>query len=239
MVEQLRRLARILRERISADSWRVLYGLFLRFQEADQSSPFRGGNALELLAETTLSLAAFSGLAMESMTRGAGWRFLDIGRRVERALQMEQLLRFGLRFGADNEPACVETLLEIADSAITYRSRYLSSMQADLMLDLLLLDETNPRSVAFQLARLSEHAEHLPAIATGAALQPETSMLLELTGLLRRVQVEELVERDDSGRRPRLEQALDRQVEVLGELAISLTRNYLAHATPARVVTIA
>ena len=237
MVEQLRRLARILRERISADSWRVLYGLFLRFQEAEPATPFRGGNALELLAETTLSLAAFSGLAMESMTRGAGWRFLDIGRRVERALQMEQLLRFGLRFGADNEAACVETLLEIADSAITYRSRYLSSMQADLMLDLLLLDETNPRSVAFQLARLSEHAEHLPAIATGAVLQPETTMLLELTGLLRRVRVEELVERDDSGRRPRLEQALDRQVEVLGELAVSLTRNYLAHATPARVVT--
>jgi len=131
MVDQLRRLARLMRERMSADTWRVLYGLSLRFQDADPESPFRGTHALELLAESTLSLAAFSGLAMESMTRGAGWRFLDTGRRVERALQMTQLLQFGLRFRADDEGACVESLLEIDDSSITYRSRYLASLQTD------------------------------------------------------------------------------------------------------------
>ena len=237
MVDQLRRLARLMRERLSADTWRVLYGLFLRFQDVDPESPFRGTHALELLAESTLSLAAFSGLAMESMTRGAGWRFLDTGRRIERALQMTQLLRFGLRFGADDEGACVESLLEIADSSITYRSRYLASLQTDLMLDLLLLDDTNPRSVAFQLARLGEHAEELPPVATGAALQPETEVLLKLTGLLRRADLTELGRRDAEGRLLALDAMLSEIVVGLGELSLSLTRNYLAHAATPRLVT--
>ena len=112
--------------------------------------------------DAIMTLSAFSGLVMESMTRGDGWRFLDIGRRLERALQMVELLRHGLGYRAATESGQLEVLLEIADSSLTYRSRYLTSMQADLVLDLLLLDEANPRSAAFQLARLREHVDQLP-----------------------------------------------------------------------------
>ena len=94
---------------------------------------------------------------MEGMTRGHGWRFLDIGRRLERALQMAELLRTALGFATHADAGRLEALLEIADSSITYRSRYLTSLQTDLVLDLLLADEANPRSMAFQLARLREH----------------------------------------------------------------------------------
>jgi uncharacterized alpha-E superfamily protein len=106
--------------------------------------------------------SAFSGMVMESMTRGDGWRFLDIGRRIERAAQMVDLIRHGLGFECEADSGQLEVLLEIADSSITYRSRYLTSMQPDLVLDLLLLDEANPRSVAYQLARLREHIDRLP-----------------------------------------------------------------------------
>ena len=75
---------------------------------------------------------------------------------------MVELLRHGLGFDPAKESGQLEVLLEIADSSLTYRSRYLTSMQADLVLDLLLLDEANPRSVAFQLARLREHIDQLP-----------------------------------------------------------------------------
>ena len=71
-------------------------------------------------------------------------------------------MRHGLNPASRDESGELQTLLEIADSSLTYRSRYLTSMRADLVLDLLLLDEANPRSAAFQLARLREHVEELP-----------------------------------------------------------------------------
>lgn len=105
------------------------------------------------------------------------------------------------------------------------------------MLDLLLSDDTNPRSVAFQLARLGEHAEELPPVATGAALQPETEVLLRLTGLLWRADLTELGTRDVDGRLPALDAMLGEIVAGLADLSLSLTRNYLAHAAPPRLVT--
>ena len=77
------------------------------------------------------TLAAFGGLVMESMTRGDGWRFLDMGRRIERAWQVVDLIRQGLGFACPRHSGQLEILLEIADSSITYRSRYLTSMQTD------------------------------------------------------------------------------------------------------------
>src|SRR4029450_5632749 len=89
-------------------------------------------------------LAAFSGMEMENMTRGHGWRFLDVGRRLERAMNMASLVRTVLPPApADN--AVLEPLLEIADSSMTYRRRYFARPQLSPVLDLLLLDDTNTR----------------------------------------------------------------------------------------------
>ena len=119
-------------------------------------------DVLDLLEELVISLAAFGGLAMESMTRGPGWRFLDMGRRLERAAHTASLLDSTLTTVAGSEGPLLEALLEIADSSMTYRRRYLSSMQTAPVLDLLLADETNPRSLAFQLVALAGHVDHLP-----------------------------------------------------------------------------
>ena len=155
-------MAWLLRDRISVDAWRILNQLDQQFSAPPPPEPIRISGAQTVLDHAIITLSAFSGLVMESMTRGDGWRFLDIGRRLERAVQMVELLRHGLGFDCDTDSGQLEVLLEIADSSITYRSRYLTSMQADLVLDLLLLDEANPRSIAFQLARLREHIEQLP-----------------------------------------------------------------------------
>ena len=108
--------------------------------------------------------AALSGLSAENMTRGPNWLFMDLGRRIERASHLAWLVR-QTRVRADAlETEHIRTVLEIADSAMTYRSRYLNLFQLVPFVDLLLLDEANPRSVAFQLAAIESHLRELPRI---------------------------------------------------------------------------
>ncbi len=104
---------------------------------------------MDLLDNAVITLSAFSGLLSENTTRGFGWRFLEIGRRMERALHTSELLRCGLGSAADDIEPCLQVLLQIADSTITYRRRYPTTLQTDLVLQLLLVDESNPRSVGF------------------------------------------------------------------------------------------
>ena len=99
-------------------------GIFLVPAEMMQA-----GAAQDRLNHAIITLSAFAGLVMEGMTRGDGWRFLDIGRRLERALQMAELLRNSLTGEAPPDIGVLEAVLEIADSSITYRSRYLTSLQ--------------------------------------------------------------------------------------------------------------
>jgi uncharacterized alpha-E superfamily protein len=107
-------------------------------------------------------LAAFSGMEMENMTRGHGWRFLNLGRRLERSVNLLAVLREALGVSRSADGAIVEPLLEIADSSMTYRRRYYAQPRLAPALHLLLLEETNTRGLAFQLAAVSEHIGLLP-----------------------------------------------------------------------------
>src|SRR5262249_35017941 len=176
-LKALKRVAGTARDRISTDMWRVLHGLALKPPTA-QDAEFWGAedqlatpdtdrrmplsDVLDLLDRTVSTLSAFGGLAMESMTRGQGWRFLAMGRRLERALNTIALLRSALVAVGSMEGPLLEALLEVADSSMTYRRRYLGSLQTAPVLDLLLADESNPRSLAFQLAALSHEVDDLP-----------------------------------------------------------------------------
>ncbi len=95
------------------------------------------------------------------MTRGHGWRFLDLGRRVERSVNVVTLVQGGLAIEAEGL-SVLEPMLEIADSIMTYRRRYFAQPQLPGVLDLLLADDTNPRSLAFQVNALADHASLLP-----------------------------------------------------------------------------
>src|SRR5262249_3189604 len=106
-------------------------------------------------------LAAFSGMEMENMTRGHGWRFLDVGRRLERSLNLTALLRSAVAV-RPSEGAILQPLLEVADSTMTYRRRYFARPQLQLVLDLLVSDHANTRALAFQVEALSHHVQHLP-----------------------------------------------------------------------------
>ena len=98
------------------------------------------------------------------MTRGPNYLFLDLGRRLERALHLAWLLRQTVASPDARETEHMRILLEIDDSAMTYRSRYFNVFQLVPFIDLLMLDEHNPRSCAFQLAAIESHLRELPRI---------------------------------------------------------------------------
>ena len=124
-----------------------------------------------------VDLAALAGLATESTVRGPAWRFLDIGRRLERALAVLGAIEAGLGRDVDmfTLQPLAETVLAANESLVTYRRRYRSDVVLDAVLDLLVGDETNPRGLAFQLDRLREHMAAL-AWAEGLALIDRASI---------------------------------------------------------------
>jgi uncharacterized circularly permuted ATP-grasp superfamily protein/uncharacterized alpha-E superfamily protein len=155
----------------------------------------RDGQALDATSQAMSRVLAFSatlsGLAAENMVRGGGRLFLDLGRRVERAQAVADQIACTLEFpGVAQHPARVEhglrLALELCDSSITYRSRYLSVLQPAPALDLLLADDGNPRGLAFQLASmraiLSEIAGGGDAslVAGAAALQDEPQAMVRM-----------------------------------------------------------
>ncbi|MBV8731674.1 MAG: circularly permuted type 2 ATP-grasp protein, partial [Acidobacteriia bacterium] len=233
-IRQVRRLGWLLRDRISADAWRILNQLEQQLPSQIPPEPLRFSAAQALLDQAIGTLSAFSGLVMESMTRGDGWRFLDIGRRLERALQMVAVLRYGLGFDCDTDSGQLEVLLEIADSSITYRSRYLTSMQPDLVIDLLLMDEANPRSVAYQLACLREHVDYLPSTRTSIRRGAEARLSISLLAAVQLAEVRDLGCADGRGTRANLEKLLNRISTELRQLSETLTREYFNQAGPSR-----
>jgi uncharacterized alpha-E superfamily protein len=105
-------------------------------------------------------LAGFAGLVHENMYRGTGWRFLDIGRRLERALEMSRLAAHLTGPGAPLE--LLDLFVEIGDSVMTHRRLHKVNSGRLAVIDLLALDEANPRSIAFQLAEMKAHIATLP-----------------------------------------------------------------------------
>jgi uncharacterized alpha-E superfamily protein len=222
---EILRVARLLRDRISTDAWRVLNQIHTQFNDTAAPEPLRVSRAQDLLDQAVLSLSAFSGLAVENMTRGHGWRFLDMGRRLERAVQSVQLVRNGLGFdGMATDPE-LSMVLEIADGTLTYRSRYLNSMQFDLLLDLLLLDEGNPRSVAYQLSKLRKHVDRLPESHPNSGHPREARLALSLISSVQLAEAQELVNLSD------LDRFTARLLNDLTLLSDTLTRVYFTQQT--------
>lgn len=250
--ESIRNIAVACRDRLSEDSWRVLSGLTIepltcQLDKTDtldlqgQDAPL--DNALDIIetSEQLLDrLSAFAGMSHENMTRNRAWVFLDLGRRIERAHQLSRLLLalFGIDDEADLDGEDMIFALQIADSFITFRSRYRFAPELHLVIDLLIIDETNPRSLAYQLAQITEHIARLPKSADDAIRSPDQRLALDLLTKVRLADVNELSsEVDPEGRRTALRDlllVLDKQLPRLSEL---LSRQYfsLADEQPQRL----
>ena len=213
------------RYRLSADTWRILNRLEPDARQRPGRLPLVF--AASMLNTLVLDLAAFNGMEMENMTRGHGWVFLDLGRRIERAAALAQLLRAVLDAG-EQTGRLLEPALEISDSVMTYRRRYFTEASVAGMLELLVLDAANPRSLAFQLARIEAHGRELPEGAHRDGVAALRRRVEKLTAELRSF--------DASGFEavPVAEAAdfLERVIIEMGGISELLTQVFFSHVTP-------
>jgi uncharacterized alpha-E superfamily protein len=189
IADHLQRLAMFIRDRTSTDLWRALNHLAGPLTRPAAGPVLLAADALSALNQTILGLAAFHGLARENMTRAQGWRFLDMGWRLERAVCLCTFLECALRSPEADNPSLLEAVLEVADSTITYRSRYNLLPHITAVYDLVLLDDKNPRALVFQLDQLVKHFDRLPREHSNSALQ---EMLRECVQQLRTLDPREL-----------------------------------------------
>jgi uncharacterized circularly permuted ATP-grasp superfamily protein/uncharacterized alpha-E superfamily protein len=236
-LKNIRRVALNLRERLSADTWRVLQQIEHDFAECVPSLPGQPFvSETNLLDSAIVTLTAFAGLVMENTTRGHGWHFLELGRRLERAGHMAELLQAGVADAPEDIEPYLRIVLFVADSSITYRTRYLTALRTDLVLDLLLADETNPRSVGFQLASLLQHLESLPS-QDPMACSIERGLVCGGLQALRITPMEGLARRDENGRLSNLTSLLHQLKSDMYDLSDALAAHYLSPVVSARFVS--
>jgi uncharacterized alpha-E superfamily protein len=177
LVRDAQRAASFIRERLSPDTWHLLGDLRASL-DFDETALLTEAEAFERTDAALRTIAAISGLAQENMNRGAGWRLLDTGRRMERGINT---CRFARHFGHGDAPAVdLDVLLDLVDSQITYRSRYLMGLAQGPVRDMVVLDPFNPRSVAFQVERIGEHLENLPLLSDDGMLEKPHKLIVKI-----------------------------------------------------------
>ncbi len=236
VLDSVRRNAEAVRERLSFDTFRILRDLTEIIHTWQLTPGHETDDALRLLNRLIQYLAAFNGMVMENMTRGYGWRFLDMGRRLERLRAMIQLIQQLAVRGDPQNDGALELLLELADSTMTYRARYQAAPQLPAVLDLLLCDESNPRSAVFQIVTLSEHMTHLPNADNDGLMTPDQRIITRLSSELRLADAAELgatVSRFDTRvELDRLARRIDRGVHQLSD---HIAEHFFSHSSPRRV----
>jgi uncharacterized alpha-E superfamily protein len=160
LLQAVQRAAWSVRDRLSFDTWRTIHAL-TTVDQVPLRTTFDSAATRSYFDALIRRTAALAGLSAENMTRGSNFLFLDLGRRIERAVHAAWLVRQMLG-SQDDDIEHIQYALEIADSSMTYRYRYLNVFQVPPAIDLLLLDPTNPRSAAFQIATILQHVSKLP-----------------------------------------------------------------------------
>ncbi|MQW87519.1 circularly permuted type 2 ATP-grasp protein [Sinorhizobium saheli] len=199
-----------IRDRFSPDGWLALNDLSKTARKF-HSTVQAGDDATHAMTILLRKLAGFAGLVHENMYRFTGWRFLSIGRYLERGLHMTRLL--GHMSGPDAPDGAYDMLLEIGDSVMTHRRRYNVNTAALTVTDLLALDPLNPRSVLYQLNEIKTEVELLPNAFVNGQMSPFYRETMRLHSGLAVMTPEAL----NATVYKRLEQDLERLSDLLGQ----------------------
>ncbi len=179
-----RSAASAIRDRFSPDAWRAINDLATMIAMPLVIGPAESA-MIERVEAALRIISSLSGLAQENMTQLAGWRFLELGRRIERAILTSRLVRCFAQGGSPE--GGLDMLLELADSQITYRQRYVMVAARAPVIDLVVLDPNNPRSVEFQLDRIEAHLSALPGRYAAGRLSPVQQIAAAIATRLRTV----------------------------------------------------
>jgi uncharacterized alpha-E superfamily protein len=225
----LLRSVRSVRDRLSVDTWRIIKIIDEQLTSLNRTQPHILSSSLDAEENLITALTAFNGLTQEHITQGRSWRFLDIGRRIERSLQIIRLLRATLiNNSEDNELILLsDSLLSIADCLMTYRRRYRFGIKVPALLELMLYDENNPRSLANQVARIEQNVGHLPKQGNTDSRTELERLALETSTLIRLADINRLATvTSDTNHRDKLENFLAITQSRLHSLSELLTETY-------------
>ncbi len=230
MLHEVSRVGGNVRERLSADMMLLINQLRDAMQGVSGTQLWDSSASLTSCLEL---LSAFSGMERENINRGSGWLFMSIGRRLERAVYLTRELREITRPLAAENWSYLECLLEVADSTMTYRTRYYTTLQPVAVLDVLMADETNPRSLDFQLEHLAELYEKIPDASPDDLKSVQDAMTS-----LRNLDLQTLLQ-DNAAKRSRSKNPYLRADRFLADLerllftwSNNLSGRYFSHARP-------
>jgi uncharacterized circularly permuted ATP-grasp superfamily protein/uncharacterized alpha-E superfamily protein len=217
-----------LRERLSTEQWSVVRSMGEDFRHAlpagAETLPTLH-RVLPALDRLGVQLAAVTGAQSDRMTRDHGWRFLTVGRMLERLIGMCAQLGSFVDTAALSHAAGMELMLELFDSAITFRARYQRHEDLLALTDLLVLDSSNPRALAGVLRRLRTEMRKLPG---------DEGFIAALLAMLPRegagIQLNELRNADETQILDALRQVCTRLLAAGKGLADELGHHYFAHA---------
>ena len=214
------------RNLVSADTRRVFNDIGDELTGLSQGSQSDLQFLQDVLDRIMTALMAIAGATSESMSRELGWHFLNLGRRIERAMLLTSLLRAVLtsRVEAEIESLLLESVLAVSESFTLYRRRFRNRPRLEATLDLLLLDETNTRSLVYQVNAARQHLAILPG-QQERPYKKEMRLILEATTLLNLASANDLAVVDGGGR-PALETLLVNLGLGLGVVSIGLTATY-------------
>ncbi len=236
ILDAIQRLADTLRDRFSADMTIAAGPLMAEVRHRLMVARGNLDPLLAALDEIVRFVATLSGLAQENMTRGTGWRFLDLGRRLERA----QFILTGALNSFTQSPidwdAAMRLALELCDSTITYRTRYLGQLQPAPVLDLVILDDSNPRALAFQLRAIDVHLDYLSQSSGVQVPKLPDSLDKDLAAVVRQFGGDEKAWRHEGLALAMLRDVAADADERLEALSEAITRAYFSHVPASQAV---
>ncbi len=236
VLDAIHRLTGTLRDRFSADMTMAVGPVLAEVRQRLVES---GGHLDPLLAaldDVVSFCATLSGLAQENMTRGRGWLFLDLGRRIERAQFVVSAALGPFQASPIDWDAAMRLALELCDSTISYRWRYLGQLQPAPVLDLVVLDESNPRALGFQLDTIQDHLDRLGHISGTRVEDRLASLPDELQRVVQLFTGEEKAWRDGGQALAALRQIAEDGERRLEDLSEAITRAYFSHVRAAQTV---
>ncbi len=234
VADNAEQLAMLVRDRTSNDVWRALSALNECVSAPDGAPRPMPSDAIAGINQLVLQIASFYGLSRENMTRAQGWRFLDMGQRIERAHALATFFLDALRSPAADNPSVLEAVLEVADCTITYRSRYSLLPNLAAVYDLVILDDTNPRSLLFQLLQLVKHFDRLPREKQSALPTAAQRLLISAVAAVRLLDPRELSTQTAEWHLGPTATVLREIVAILPQLSDAIAASYFAHSSISR-----
>lgn len=238
-IQALVQAAFSIRDMWSQDTWRSVDNIQRRWQQRVINNEVNIEQLQNHLDDLITGIVAFTGLTSESMTREAAWLMLDSGRRLERALSLIALLRATLALRHEDvlQNQVLEAVLVSTDSLTIYQRRYRSFIQLPMVLELLLLDETHPRSIVYQLHQLSIHVSCLPRVKGNSQLSEKERLILKAYTDVRLCNVLELTEiNNNAGIYRNLERLLSDTADLLWQIADVIAEAYFSHSQTSQLM---